>query len=268
MSLFPPDTVTWRVHADPTMALGGLRALLLQAVHPVAMAGVAAHSGFRDDPWGRLLRTAEYVGTVTFGTPEEAERAAARVRGLHRRQPRVVDEESGETFRIDDPELLLWVHCCETDSFLATYARCGGPLDAGDADRYFAEQVRSAELIGIPPAMVPADAAAMAAYFERMRPRLRVTPEARSAARFVLLPPMPRLVAVATPARPAWITLAGTAFAMLPRWTRRLYRLPVVPGSDVATTLYGRALRRGLVSLPPALREGPHVKAAKARLSA
>ena len=268
MSLFAPDTVTWRVHADPTMLLGGLRALLLQALHPVAMAGVAAHSGFRDDPWGRLLRTAEYVGTVTYAPPEEARRAAARIRGLHRRQPPVSDPTTGETHRIDDPELLLWVHCCETDSFLSTYVRCGGRLGAGDADRYFAEQVTSAELIGIPPAHAPADAAAMAAYFEQMQPALRVTPEARSAARFVLLPPMPRLVAVATPARPAWISLAGTAFAMLPRWARRLYRLPAVPTTDLAATVYGRALRRGLVSLPPGLREGPHLKAARARLSA
>src|SRR4051794_24159805 len=92
--LFGPDSVTWRVHADPVMALGGLRALLLQAVHPLAMAGVAAHSSFRDDPWGRFLRTAEYVGVVTYGTVAEAERAAARIRGLHRRVSGI-EPESG-----------------------------------------------------------------------------------------------------------------------------------------------------------------------------
>src|SRR3954468_20173116 len=98
--LFGPDSVTWRIHADPVMALGGLRALLLQAVHPVAMAGVAGHSGFRDDPWGRFLRTANYVAVVSFGAVAEAERAAARVRGLHRRV-RGVEPESGTPYSGD-----------------------------------------------------------------------------------------------------------------------------------------------------------------------
>ena len=81
--LYGPDSVTWRVHADPTMALSGLRALMLQAVHPLAMAGVAQHSDFREDPWGRLFRTAEYVGVTTYGTTSQARRAGAKVRGIH-----------------------------------------------------------------------------------------------------------------------------------------------------------------------------------------
>ena len=106
--LYGPDSVTWRVHADPSMALAGLRALLLQAVHPLAMSGVAQHSDFREDPWGRLFRTAEYVGVTTFGTTEHARRAGAKVRGIHRRLGGI-EPESGIGYRVNDPELLRWV---------------------------------------------------------------------------------------------------------------------------------------------------------------
>ena len=82
--LFGPDSITWRLHSDPILLVGGIRALLLQALHPLALAGVAQHSGFKEDPWGRLGRTAEFVGTLTYGTRSEAVKAAARVRGAHR----------------------------------------------------------------------------------------------------------------------------------------------------------------------------------------
>ena len=122
--LYGPDSVTWRVHADPMMLVAGLRALLLQAVHPLAMAGVAQHSDFRGDPWGRLFRTAEYVGVTTYAPTSVATRAAARVRGIHR-QLAGVEPESGQAYRVDDPHLLLWVHCCEAESFLSTAVRSG-----------------------------------------------------------------------------------------------------------------------------------------------
>ena len=264
--LFGPDSVTWRVHADPSMALAGLRALLLQAVHPLAMAGVAQHSDFRSDPWGRLFRTADYVAVTTFGTTREAQRAAARVRGIHRRLSGI-EPESGAPYRVDDPELLLWVHCCETESFVSTAVRCGLRLSRAERDRYHAEQVTSAELVGIRPAAAPASVAAMAAYFERMRPQLRATAEARRAARFVLWPPMPTAVALGTPARPAWVALAAAAAALLPRWARRLYALPGLPTTDLAATAAGLAFRSGLLAVPERLRHGPQVKQAHARLA-
>jgi uncharacterized protein (DUF2236 family) len=136
--LYGPASVTWKIHADPAMVLGGLRALLLQALHPLAMAGVVQHSNYRSDPWGRLLRTADYVSTVTFGTTEEAQRAAARVRAIHARLSGI-EPESRMPYRVDDPALLLWVHCCEVDSFLCTYLRCGGRLRSSEADTYVAE---------------------------------------------------------------------------------------------------------------------------------
>lgn len=248
--LYGPDSVTWRVHADPVMALAGLRALLLQALQPDAMAGVAGSSGFRDDPWGRLHRTAEYVGVTTFGTTEEAERAGARVRGIHRR------------LGLDDPHLLLWVHCTEVSSFLTVADRCGLRLTQAERDRYYEEQTANARLVGLPTA--PATTEAMAEYFRSMRPELRVTPAARQAARFVLSPPVPSRF---TALKPAWFGVAGLGFAMLPGWARRMYRLPGLPTTDLGATAAGIALRTGLQALPEKARHGPHYRAAMARLA-
>jgi uncharacterized protein (DUF2236 family) len=261
--LFGPDSVTWQVVADPVLVLGGVRSLLLQALHPVAMAGVADHSGFREDPWGRLLRTAEYVGATTYGTTLEAQRAAARVRGVHRRV-RGVEAMSGRAYRADDQDLLLWVHCAEVESFLSTVRRCGARLEPGAADRYYAEQVTSAELVGLDPEIVPASEAQMREYFATMRPQLRLSSQAREVARFIVTPPMKRPIVYA--GRPLWAGFTALAFGMLPRWARRMYGLPGLPTTDVTASVQGRALRTALLALPRSLREGPHLTAAKERL--
>jgi uncharacterized protein (DUF2236 family) len=246
------------------MALGGLRALLLQAVHPLAMAGVAQHSGFRSDPWGRLFRTASYVGTVTYGTTADAARAAARVRHVHHRLSGV-EPESGALYRVDDCTLLRWVHCAEADSFLAAYRSCGGRLTRGEADAYLSEQVRAAALVGLNPRTVPANEAALRGYFRAMRSELRVTAEARRALLFILTPPMP------LPARPAWAALASVAFGLLPRWARRLYVprpgwLSANPGADLTAVLASRSLRTLVGLVPTSLRESPARRAALERV--
>lgn len=264
--LFGPASVSWRVHADPLMPVAGLRALLLQALHPVAMSGVRQHSGFRTDPWGRLRRTADYVGTVTFGTREEAERAGARVRGIHR-QLGGVDPVTGRHYRVDDPDLLRWVHCTEVESFLTTFARSTGGVSAAEVDRYYREQRRSAALVGLDPASVPGSQQEITDYFTEQRPLLAATPGARAAARFVLWPPMPAWVSVATPARPAWAALGTLAFALLPRWARRLYRLPGLPSTDLTATVGARSLHTALSVLPAGWRDGPRVSAARDRLT-
>jgi uncharacterized protein (DUF2236 family) len=263
--LFGPDSVSWRVHADPSMALAGLRALLLQAVHPLAMAGVAQHSDFRTDPWGRLFRTAEYVGVTTYGTTRDAQRAGAKVRGIHARLAGI-EPESRTPYRVNDPDLLRWVHCCEVESFLTTAMRCGLRVSRADQDAYYAEQRVGSALVGLDPDTVPDSVDAMARYFAEMRPALRVTAEARRAAAFVLWPPMPALVQLGTPARPAWVALAAAAAAMLPRWARRLYRLPGIPTTDLAASAAGIAFRSGLLVVPASLRHGPHYKDARARM--
>lgn len=265
--LFGPDSVTWRIHGDLAMALGGLRALLLQALHPLAMAGVSEHSDFKADPWGRLLRTAEYVATVTYGTTEEARRAGARVRGVHRGL-HGIEPESGTPYRVNDPHLLLWVHCAEVDSFLTAYRRCGGRLRRGEGDAYLVEQVAAAALVGIDPAAVPTSAVALRDYFEAIRPELRATAASRRALAFVLTPPMPL---PARPARPAWVGLASIAFGLLPGWARRMYgpaALTALPGSDLVASLAGRSVRAAAHLVPLSIRESPARRAAYARLGA
>jgi uncharacterized protein (DUF2236 family) len=248
------------------MVIAGLRALFLQALHPAAMAGVAAHSTFREDPWGRLMRTGEYLGTVSYGTRHDADRASARVRGIHRRVTGV-DPETGRDYRADDPDLLLWVHLGFVDSNLSVVRRGGLRLEQHEADAYVREQVRAAALLGLEPEIVPASEAEMAAYYERVQPELVATEEARSTARFALAPPMHSAVALGTPARPAWAATVSLAFATLPGWARRLYAFPGVFVSDGATTVGLKALRTSLLAVPAAVREGPHLRAAKARLA-
>jgi uncharacterized protein (DUF2236 family) len=256
---FGPDSVTWRIHSDPTFSVGGLRALLLQALHPVAMDGVARFSGgFKGEPWPRLVRTATYVDTLTFGTRTEAVQAVARVRGIHARLGSK-EETTGRTYRVDDPDLLLWVHCCEVDSLLSVARRGGVPITDDEADRYVAEQVTSATLIGIPPDDVPDSAAGLAAYFEEMRPSLAVTPAARDAYRLIVLPPMPTWVRYLTPAQSAWGGLATLAVALLPQWARRMFSLPGLGLTDAAATAALRAFRQTMVRLPQRARRSPIV---------
>ncbi|WNV74717.1 oxygenase MpaB family protein [Geodermatophilus sp. DSM 44513] len=268
LGFFGPDSVSWRIHADPAFGVGGIRALLLQALHPVAMDGVATFStAFTSDPWARLTRTAEYVATLTFGTRRDALRSVRRVRGLHRGKA-AVEETTGRGYAVDDADLLLWVHCCEVDSLLSVARRAGVPLTDDDADRYVAEQVTAAVLVGCEAAEVPATAAELEAYLQRMRPQLAVTPATRDASRFVLVPPMPGWVQLLTPARPAWSTLAALGAATLPRWARQLYGLPGFSVTDTAATAAVRAFRQAALALPVQVRESPIVRAARERVAA
>src|SRR5207248_7058141 len=147
--MFDPDSVTWRLHADPSMLIGGMRALLVQALHPLAMAGVEQHSDYRADPWGRLQRTVEYVLTTTYGTLEEAEAAGRIVQAVHKRV-NGTDPVTGKTYSAEDPDLLVWVHAVEVHSFLSAYRRYGSSrMTEADADRYIAEQVGGAALVGL-----------------------------------------------------------------------------------------------------------------------
>jgi uncharacterized protein (DUF2236 family) len=238
------------------MLVGGVRALFLQALHPRAMTAVSRYSNFRQEPWRRLMRTAEYIGVTTYGTTAEADAAAAHVRRIHATIP---DAE--------EPDLLRWIHCCEIDSFLQAARRGGLPLTDADADRYIAEQVRSAQLVGLPESAVAHDTTQLLAYFASVRPALAMTPEAREAARYLLLPPMPGWVQTLTPARGAWAATVGLAFGLLPGWARRLYRMPGLPTTDLAATAAARAMRRSLMLLPESVRSGPQVRAARQRLA-
>jgi uncharacterized protein (DUF2236 family) len=189
--LFGPESVTWRVHASPAMLIGGLRALLIQTLHPLAMAGVAQHSDYRTRGLHRLRRTTQYVLTVTFGDRQAAEAAGQQVRTVHR-HIRGVDPVTGRSYSADDPETLLWVHCAEVHSFCAAYRAYVGRLSDTERDRYFAESARAAALVGIPKEMVPKSRTEMRAYFARVRPSLCVSESALEAIRFLTAPPLSR----------------------------------------------------------------------------
>lgn len=251
--LFGPSSATWDLHTDPMIGPAGLRALVLQALHPLAMHVVAQHSTFKQETWQRLHRTGEYVDATTFGTTREAQRAAARVRGIHSRI-RGTDPETGMEYRADDEDLLLYIHCSLVDSILDVVSRsrpAREAVTAEQADRYVAEQVISAELVGVRPEVVPASRADLAAYFEEVRPQLRATREAREAASYVIAPPMEARTVLTTPMAPIWFGVASTAAASLPGWARRMYAVPELPGAeasaDAAVTAALKGLRIALV---------------------
>ncbi|GGQ41748.1 oxygenase MpaB family protein [Couchioplanes azureus] len=268
LGLFGPHSVTWKLHREPIVALGGLRSLYLQALHPRAVAAIAQNSGYRSDPWGRLERTSEYVETLLYGTTAEAERAASRIRRLHARMT-ATDPRTGEVFRIDEPDLLRWVHVTEVESFLTTARRAGLSLTDDEVDGYYTEQLRAAELVGLDPATVPATAADVADYFEAMKPGLGLTRDSAETAFFLTVPPVPaswgsrplRLGLTLGPARWAYFGIAATAVALLPPWARKMFGGLGWPTTDLSADLSVRAIRllmkAGLAALPERYRVAP-----------
>ena len=250
---FTPDSVTWRVHSDRSMVVGGIRALLEQALHPEAMSGVAAHSNFREDAWGRLQRTGDYVGTLTFGTQEEAEKLAARVRKVH------------AMLKLDDQKLLLWVHMAMVDAFLDTAIRSGLQLSEAEQDSYIAEMITFALLVGIEESRVPRNRSELIEYFREIAGELSASDDAKRAALFVAIPPLPPLLRFGTPIAPLWGGIASLAAASLPRWARSLYGWPTLPGHESATDLALKSTRSALKLLPQSFRESPQMKAARER---
>jgi uncharacterized protein (DUF2236 family) len=241
--LFGPDSVTWQLHSDPVMWIAGVRALYLQALHPRAVRGVMQNSDFRREAWGRLMRTASFVGTTTYGTAEAAERAGARVRKIHRMLT-ATDPDTGERYGVDEPALLMWVHCAEIDSYLQVARRSGLRLTDAEADRYVAEHRVSARLVGLDSDAVPANRAEMAEYFEKVRPDLAAGPEAREVDDFLLRPPTHPLL---VPAREVlWRRVAHLAYASLPPYAHELYGRPAPAPATVTRQLRlaGLLLRR------------------------
>ncbi len=225
---FGPGSVTWRVSTDLTSPVAGLRSLLMQALHPLAMAGVDQHSGWRQDPVGRLAATGAYVATVSFGERAAAERAAARVRRIHE-HVRGVDAVTGQPYAAGDPALLLWVHVALVDSTLAAARLFATPLSAEDSDRYVAEMVVAAELVGVPAALVPARVADLDRYIASVRPELRSTPAAQESMAYLLNPP-----GLDEDTAEIWQDVRYAAIAALPDWARDMYGYqlpePLTPG--------------------------------------
>lgn len=221
---FDTDSEIVRVHADASMFIGGIRAILLQTMHPAAMRAVADHSGYRGDMWGRLARTSQFLAVTTFGTIDHAEQAIRAVRSIHERVTGTMPD--GTPYSAADPHLLAWVHAAEVDSFLLAHQTYGArPLDKAGCDAYVAQAALVSAKLGVldPPTTV----AELRAVLDGYRPELRATDEARSAVRFLILhPDLP------VAARPAYTVLLAAGVALMPRWTRRPLRLPWLPVSE------------------------------------
>jgi uncharacterized protein (DUF2236 family) len=223
---FAEDRPIRIIHADSCMFIGGLRALLFQSLQPLAMAGVASHSDYKADPWGRLQRTADFLAATTFGPATEAQRAIDMVKRVHTRVVGTADD--GRPYSANDPHLLKWVHIAEVDSFLAAHAKFGEiELSPEQRDGYVLDMSRIATALGVIDA--PTTVAELADQIASYRPELRTSAPARDAARYLLLtPPLPIYQ------RPIYGLLGAAAVSLMPLWTRFPLRLPWLPVSERA----------------------------------
>ena len=259
--IFGPGSVTWRIHAHPAMLIGGLRSLLVQALNPLTMAGVAQHSNYKDDSWGRLMRTTDYVMTTTYGDTAAAEQQVRIVKTIHERV-KGVDHVTGLPYSANDPELLLWVHCAQIDAFMAAYKAYGPGLTNEEADGYVSEMARLGEMFGIAGDDLPRTAPDLEDYMESQP--LTGTESARDAMKFILFPPVPwpggklpevrgaRLLLI--PGRAGYSVYSVATVAILPRRVRKEYGLPWVPLTPVLkASVYAltRTMRRLFPPPPP-----------------
>ena len=234
---FGPGSVTWRLSTDLSSPIAGLRALTVQALHPLAMAGVDQHSDWRSDPVGRLAATSSYLTIVSVGDKATAERVSERVRRVHE-HVRGVDTVTGQPYAAGDPALLLWVHAAFVDSNIAAAQLFGSPLVAVDADRYVAEMVAAARLVGVPTDMVPASVAELEGYIESVRPILRATPAARESMAYLLDPP-----GLDPDVAEIWQDIREGTIASLPDWARDMYGYSMAgPLTDARRTEIRQAL--------------------------
>lgn len=222
---FGPESVAWKVHSHPIILVGGFRALMIQSLHPLAMAGVTHFSDFRENPLRRLRQTAGFVHTVVFADTATVDNMAARVQSIHARV-QGTDPVTGREYSAMDPATLLWVHCAEAHSFLDAYRTFGGGLSPAEQDQYLAEYVVAGELIGIPREDIPASVGEYREYFSSMLPELRTSETARGTVDFVA---RQRLRSVPMKEWPFAVNLkfAGrSAVTRMPRSLRELAGLP------------------------------------------
>jgi len=212
---FGPGSATWRLAADLAAPVAGLRALLMQALHPLAMAGVDQHSDWRRDPVGRLAATGAYLATITFGDRATADRAAARVRRIHEHVTGN-DTVTGKPYTASDPSLLLWVHATFVDSGLVAAQLFGTPPQPPDV--YIREMSIAAELLGVPHDLLPQDARALGEYMNVVRSELELTPAARESSSYLLDPPgMDEDIAE------LWQDIRDAVLIALPDWALDMY---------------------------------------------
>lgn len=218
--LFGPDSACWKVHGDFTsMMIGGIRALLLQALHPLALAGVWDHSNFRQDLLGRLRRTGQFISATTYGSGADAERLIERVRAIHLGV--VGQAPDGRPYAASDPVLLTFVHVAEVSSFLASHLRYRNPqLPAAEQDRYYAEVARIAERLGA--REVPRSRSAVHAYLQSVQAQLRCDERAREILRILRAAPAPSPLA-----RPFAALMMQAGLELLPDWAAQMFDIRI-----------------------------------------
>jgi uncharacterized protein (DUF2236 family) len=253
--LFGPKSIVWRINRDRCFPLAGMRSLMVQALHPLAMAGVAQHSTWKQDPFGRLAATSSYLLTTTYGDTESALEAAAWVRRVHV-HVRGTDPETGLAYSAEDPALLLWVHAGMVDSVVDVVQRYGRALHPGDADGYVGEMVRFAEIVGVPREEVPTTVESLRRYLESVELR-RATPAAKEAIGIVLDPPD-----VDAETRDLWHDLAQVAVGTLPQWALDMYGFATPP----AELMEREPVRQLLGALDLAFESLPGVTEARQRI--
>ena len=257
--LFGPGSVTWRVNREAILLAGGGRALLLQVAHPAVAAGVAQHSDYQEDPWGRLIRTLDVTTRMVFGDMQTAARAA---RGLHSAHSGVKGEaDDGTPYSARDPDLLLWVWATLVDTALLVYGRYLRPLPIGDVQRYYEEQKRFAAACGVPDGHCPDTYAEFTEYFQGMvAGELRVTADARAVADAIMRPRVP------WPLRPLFAPNTLVTIGLLPPALRGQYGYDWGPGRERLLAASTVAARRVLPLLPRVVREFPAARAATSRV--
>ena len=264
--LFGPDSVTWRVNRESVVLLGGARALLLQVAHPAVGAGVAQHSRYREDPWGRLTRTLDVTRRIVFGDTAEADYAARKLREGHAHVHGTIEHGSraGEPYAAADHDLLLWVWATLVESVLLVYTRYVGPLKVADVEAYYEEQKRFLAACGAPVEIAPATFADFMHWFdETVDETLEVTPPAYDVAAAILRPRKLPL-----PLRPLYDALHLATVGLLPQTLREQYGLRWGPQRERLLGASTSLVRRLMPLVPALVRELPSARVAERRTRA
>jgi uncharacterized protein (DUF2236 family) len=266
--LFGPDSITWRVNREGVLLLGGGAALILQVAHPLVGAGVAEHSNYREDPWGRLYRTLDLTTKIVFGSTDEAHEASQRIRNVHKRVQGVTTEDGGKhpagtPYSANDPELGMWVHATLVDTSMRVYSAYVGTLSHAQELRYYEEQKRLGEMFGVPIEEQPETLADFRAYFDRMvEEELAVTAALTDVVSATLRPELPFV------ARPLVEAINLATASLLPAGLRRDLGLELGTNRKRLVSASRTVIRRALPVLPRLLRDFPPARSADRRVAA
>jgi uncharacterized protein (DUF2236 family) len=249
LGYFGPDSVSWQVHREVTVLFGGARAVLMQAAHPLVIAGARETGFYERNPWKRLQRTLILTYTITFGSKTEAHAAADRINEVHGRI-KGIDDVTGKPYDALDPELLLWVHACLVDSALLFEELTVGKLDAAGRQRFHEEQMLAAEMVKIPRELIPPTVPALRAYMADVIARgdLLVTDSALKVADLFYDPP------AEAEWRPVLKGVSRLAFATLPSALREGFGIKLGAGKRAAMRATFAATRWARPLLPPKVR--------------